>query len=102
MPRFIASTLQSVRRASLLQRRLYHPEPRSFPTSRHAGARAFYRWTVQAFGLPFAVAYLCELIGNVSEGEGPSWKLEIPQIEAGLLTDPRKMKAQVWGQMREC
>lgn len=86
-------------RAAPRQCRAYHPEPRSFQTSSHASHRALYRWTAQAFGLPFLVAYICDKIANRSDGGDSSWKLDLPKIEAGLLTEPLKIKTQVWGQM---
>ncbi len=81
------------------QRRSYHPEPRSFLTSAHASHRALYRWTAQAFGLPFLVAYICDKIANRDDGGDSSWKLDLPKIEAEVLTEPLKIKTQVWGQM---
>lgn len=87
---------------TLIHRRFFHPEPRSFQTSPHATHRAFYRWTAQAIGTPFLVAYLCEKVASRSEGGGSSWKLDLdlPRIEAGLLTEPVKMGGKVWGEMR--
>lgn len=57
-----------------------------------------YRWTIQAFGLPFAVAYLCDQVSNRDKGN--RWKLELPEIESSLLIDPSKMKTQIWGMSR--
>ena len=82
-----------------LQSRSYHPEPRSVQSSSHGSHRALYRWTAQAFGLPFLVAYVCDKIASSSDGGESSWKLDIPHIEAGLLVEPLKMKTQAWGHM---
>ncbi|KIW59192.1 hypothetical protein PV05_03659 [Exophiala xenobiotica] len=79
-------------------RRAFHPEPRSFQSSPHGTHRFIYRWTVQAIGTPFAVAYLCEKVADKSEGDG-NFKLSLPDIDTGLLTEPIRMKVQVWGQM---
>lgn len=57
-----------------------------------------YRWTIQAFGLPFAVAYICDRIS--SRDKGDSWKLELPKIESDLLVNPLTIKTQVWGEIR--
>lgn len=81
------------------QYRFYHPEPRSFQTSAHASHRALYRWTAQAFGLPLMVAYVCDKISNRDDGGDSSWKLDLSRIEAGLLTEPLKIKTQVWDQI---
>lgn len=82
------------------QRRCFHPEPRSFISSQHATHRALYRWTLQAIGTPLLVAYLCDKVSERSNGGDSSWKLDLPKIEAGLLTEPLKMPTQVWGQLR--
>lgn len=89
---------QSQRWGQVQFTRGFHPEPRSFISSKHAAHRALYRWTLQAIGTPFLVAYLCDKVSERSDG-GPSWKLELPKIEAALLTEPLKIKTQVWGQM---
>lgn len=90
---------QSQRKGQVQFSRSFHPEPRSFISSQHAAHRALYRWTLQAIGTPFLVAYLCDEVSERSDGGGPSWKLELPKIEAALLTEPLKIKNQVWGQM---
>lgn len=81
------------------QRRCFHPEPRSFISSQHATHRALYRWVFQAIGTPFIVAYLCEKVSERSDGGDSSWKLDLPRIETALLTEPLKIKTQVWGQI---
>jgi hypothetical protein len=53
---------------------------------------------VQAIGTPFAVAYLCEKVADRSDGDG-NFRLSLPDIDTGLLTEPIRMKTQVWGQM---
>ncbi|KAJ9651369.1 hypothetical protein H2198_009343 [Neophaeococcomyces mojaviensis] len=83
------------------QRRAFHPEPRSFTASPHSTHRALYRWTAQAIGTPFLVAYICEKISERGSSGETSWKLQLPQIEAGLLVDPSKLKGHVWGTIRE-
>ncbi|KIW22532.1 uncharacterized protein PV07_12410 [Cladophialophora immunda] len=80
-------------------RRCFHPEPRSFQNSAHGAHRFIYRWTIQAIGTPFAVAYLCEKLSERNDGES-SFKLSLPEIDTGLLTEPVRMKSQVWGHMR--
>lgn len=98
-----AQTIRGIRfvsRYATVTRRTYHPEPRSLQNSAHASHRALYRWTAQAFGVPFLVAYLCDKVSEKSSGEGSSWKLDLSQIEANLLTEPIKINTQVWGQMR--
>ncbi|EXJ69435.1 uncharacterized protein A1O5_07471 [Cladophialophora psammophila CBS 110553] len=80
-------------------RRCYHPEPRSFQNSAHGTHRFIYRWTIQAVGTPFAIAYLCGKISGRSDGES-SFKLELPDIDSALLTEPIRVKSQVWGHMR--
>lgn len=79
-------------------RRSFHPEPRHFQSSPHGTHRFVYRWTVQAIATPFAVAYLCEKLADGRDSEG-GFKLTLPDIDRGLLTEPYKMKTQVWGQM---
>ncbi len=79
--------------------RFFHPEPRSFQNSPHGTHRFIYRWTVQAIATPFAVAYLCEKIANRDDGDR-GFTLSIPEIDAGLLTEPINMGTRVWGQMR--
>lgn len=79
--------------------RKFHPEPRNFISSQHATHRALYRWTLQAIGTPFLVAYLCEKVSERNDGGDSSWKLELPKIEAALLTEPLKIRTQVWGQI---
>ncbi|KIW93434.1 uncharacterized protein Z519_06039 [Cladophialophora bantiana CBS 173.52] len=66
-------------------RRYFHPESRSFQNSAHGTHRFIYRWTIQAIGTPFAVAYFCEKISGRSDGES-SFKLELSDIGPGLLT----------------
>lgn len=83
----------------LVQRRCFHPEPRSFISSQHSTHRAMYRWTLQAIGTPFLVAYLCDKVSERSSGGDSSWKLDLSKIEAGLLTEPLKIRTQVWGQV---
>lgn len=101
MPRIPAALVQSMRQGLYMgQRRHFHPEPRSFISSQHASHRALYRWTLQAIGTPFLVAYLCDKVTERSDGGDSSWKLDLPKIEAGLLTEPLKIRTQVWGQMR--
>lgn len=93
------SLCQSQRQVQLQHRAFFHPEPRNFISSQHATHRALYRWTLQAIGTPFLVAYLCEKVSERSDGGGSSWKLDLPKIEAALLTEPLKIKTQIWGQM---
>lgn len=93
------SGYQSQRCGQAQFNRGFHPEPRSFISSQHAAHRALYRWTLQAIGTPFLVAYLCDKVSERNDGGGPSWKLELPKIEAALLTEPLKIKTQVWGQV---
>lgn len=93
--------VRTLSRHATPQRRFFHPEPRAFQTSPHAAHRALYRWTAQAFGLPFLVAYLCDKVSERSSGEGSSWKLDLPKIEQGLLTEPIKINTQIWGQIRQ-
>lgn len=90
----------AVKQSPAILRRFFHPEPRSFISSAHGTHRFIYRWTIQAILTPFAVAYVCESIANRSDGDGSSWKLDLPDIDTGLLVDPMKMKGQVWGTMR--
>ncbi|KIW41167.1 uncharacterized protein PV06_06749 [Exophiala oligosperma] len=96
-----ASARNSRQGLKLLQaakRRSFHPEPRSFQNSPHHTHRFVYRWTIQAIGTPLAVAYLCEKVADKSDGES-GFKLDLPNIDTGLLTEPIRMKANVWGQL---
>lgn len=100
MPRIPATFIRSLRQPlHQSQRRTFHPEPRSFISSQHATHRALYRWTLQAIGTPLLVAYLCDKVSERSDGGDSSWKLDLPKIETGLLTEPLKIRTQVWGQM---
>ena len=80
------------------RRRSFHPEPRYFQSNPHGAHRSVYRWTIQAIATPFAVAYLCEKIADRSDGDS-GFKLTLPDIDTGLLTEPIRMKTQAWGQM---
>ncbi len=82
------------------QRRSFHPEPRSFQGSAHGTHRFIYRWVVQAVGTPFALAYVCDKVSERSRGGESNFKLELPEIDTALLTEPMKMKGAIWGQMR--
>ena len=77
-------------------RRSFHPEPRSFQNSAHASHRFVYRWIIQAIATPFALAYLCEKITERKGGDS-GFRMELPDLDMALLTDPIKMKSQPWG-----
>ncbi|OCT48473.1 hypothetical protein CLCR_04436 [Cladophialophora carrionii] len=92
-------------RQPALPRRSFHPEPRSFPNSAHGTHRFVYRWIIQAIGTPFAVAYLCDQVSERSDGGGGgggenSFKLALPGIDTGILTEPVRVKSWTWGQVR--
>ena len=86
--------------SKLAPRRSFHPEPRSFQGSAHGTHRFIYRWVIQAIGTPFAVAYICDKVSGGDGGIDTSFKLDLPAVDTGLLTEPIRMKGTVWGQMR--
>ncbi|ETI20560.1 hypothetical protein G647_08597 [Cladophialophora carrionii CBS 160.54] len=90
-------------RQPALPRRSFHPEPRSFQNSAHGTHRFVYRWIIQAIGTPFAVAYLCDQVSERKDDGGGgenSFKLALPGIDTGILTEPMRVKSWTWGQVR--
>jgi len=69
-----------------LPTRRFHSEPQS-----HSTHRALHRWTAQAIGTPFLVAYVCERVANSDGSGGMSWKLDVDSMGEKLLVEPARL-----------